>query len=155
MRMSIQTMLPRAPGENPVSGIYRGLPAALQDLQSRPGSLEATLFWSVSANQQGMDRFRVFKDNETNLIQEIADKNARQLTVKLPGNSSAMFYVCAVSAIGREGPKLAVQAKTNTDLFVVTGTTGGTSGAGSAPDPTWANQASGGRYQGARLPNTQ
>lgn len=126
--------------------LYRGLPAALQDLQYRPGSLEVVLFWSVSQNRLGMDSFRVFQDNENNLIQQIGDRNARQLTVKMPGNSSAMFYVCAVSMFGREGPKLSVLAKTNSDLMVVTGTSGGTTGSSSAPDQDWKNQSSGGRY---------
>lgn len=133
--------------------IYRGLPAAVQDLQYRPGSLEIVLFWTASQNRMGMDAWRVFQDNESNLIQQIGDSNVRQLTIKMPGNSSAMFYVCAVSAFGREGPKVGVLAKTNSDLVVTTGTAGSTSGSTSTPDSDWQKQPSGGAYQG-RLSNT-
>jgi len=90
----------------------------------------------------------VFKNNESNLIAEIGDKDARQLNVTMPGNSSAMFYLCAVSKFGREGPKTPLLAKTNSDLYVVAGTGGSTSGTQSNPDPTWSDQRSGGNYRG-------
>lgn len=128
--------------------VYRGIPGSLQDLQYRPGSLEVILFWSAPQNMLGVDGWRVFQDNEGNLIQRIDDRNARQATIKMPGNSSAMFYVCAVSSpFKREGPKLGVLARTNTDGIVIAGTTGATSGSPSVPDPDWSDQTSGGRYR--------
>jgi len=132
--------------------LYRGLPGALQDLQYRPGSLEVVLFWNAPRNRQGMDGWRVFQDNEANLIEQLGDRNARQITIKMAGNASSVFYVCAVSAFGREGPKRGVLARTNSDVIVTAGTAGSTGGIPSTPDPEWQKQPSGGAYQG-RTPN--
>ena len=141
-------MTPTSPKDAPELLVYRGLPAIVQDFQYRPGSLEVLLFWTAPQDRRGMDAWRIFQNTETNLIMEIGDRNSRQTTVKMPGNSSAMFYVCAVSAFGREGPKLSVLAKSNNDLIVATGTGGGTSGTSSPTDPTWQDQPSGGNYRG-------
>jgi len=127
--------------------LYRGIPGALQDLQYRPGSLEVILFWSAPQNMLGVDGWRVFQDNEGNLIDEISDRNARQVTIKMAGNSKSIFYVCAVSEFKREGPKRSVLARTNTDQIVTAGTSGATSGSPSVPDSDWSGQPSGGRYR--------
>ncbi len=139
-------MTPTSPKDAPELLVYRGLPAVVQDFQYRPGSLQVLLFWTAAQDRRGMDRWRIFQNNENNLIAEIGDRDTRQLNVTMPGNSSAMFYVCAVSKFGREGPKTSLLAKTNSDLYVVAGTGGSTSGTQSPPDPTWSNQRSGGRY---------
>lgn len=131
--------------------LYRGIPGALQDLQYRPGSLEVVLFWTAPQNMLGVDGWHVFQDNEENLVQDISDRNARQTTMKMAGNSAAKFYVCAVSSFKREGPKLGVTARTNTDRIVAAGTVGATSGSSSRPDPYWGDQPSGGRYSRLRL----
>lgn len=133
-------------------GVYRGIPAALQDLQFRPGSLEVVLFWTASQNRLGADGYRVFQDNENNLILQIGDSKVRQINVKMPANTVKMFYVCAVSAFGREGPKKSVKAHSNTDAIVVTGTTGATPGNPAPTDPTWQGQPSGGHYGGRLMP---
>ena len=145
------TMSPLSAGDSQMIRLYRGLPAILQDLQARPGSLEVILFWNPPQSMLGVDGYRVFQDNENNLIQKIDDRNARQVTIKMPSDFKAMFYVCAVSAFGREGPKLSVLAQSNTDAIVVTGTAGATAGTPSAPDPTWGDQGSGGHYRQSRL----
>lgn len=131
--------------------LYRGIPGAIQDLQYRPGSLEVVLFWTAPQNMLGVDGWHVFQDNEENLIQDIGDRNARQTTIKMAGNSAAKFYVCAVSAFKREGPKLEITARTNTDRIVTAGTTGATSGSSSRPDSFWEDQPSGGAYRRLRL----
>lgn len=146
--MPIQKMTPLPPNANPELQLYRGIPAAVQDLQYRSGSLEVVLFWSAPQSMLGVDKWRIFQDNENNLIQQIDDRNARQVTIKMPGNSSAMFYVCAVSEFKREGPKRSVLAKTTTDQIVTSGTTGATSGSSSTPDSEWTQQPSGGNYRG-------
>src|SRR5436190_22441482 len=106
-------MTPVPPKETPELLLYRGLPARVQDFQYRPGSLQVLLFWTAAQDRRGMDRWRVFQNNESNLIAEISDKDTRQFSVAMPGNSSAMFYICAVSKFGREGPKTGLMAKTN------------------------------------------
>jgi hypothetical protein len=151
MPMDFQTLDPILPKDSAHLRLYRGRPGAIQDLQYRPGSLEIVLYWSAPQNMQGVDGWRVFQDNEGNLIQQIDDRNARQVTIKMPGNAKAMFYVCAVSEFKREGPKKGLLTQTNTDQVVVTGTAGATPGIPSAPDPTWRGQPSGGLYRPSTL----
>lgn len=145
------TMSPLSAADSQTMRLYRGLPAILQDLQARPGSLEVVLFWNPPQSMLGVDGFRVFQDNENNLIQKIDDRDCRQVTIKMPSNFKTMFYVCAVSdPFGREGPKLSVLANSNTDAIVAAGTAGATPGTPSNPDPTWRDQPSGGRYRNIR-----
>lgn len=146
--MLSQEMTPITPGDASKFLLYRGRPAIIQDLQYRSGSLEVVLFWSAPQNMLGVDGWRVFQDNEGNLIDEINDRSTRQVTIKMAGNSKSMFYVCAVSAFRREGPKRSILARTNTDQIVTAGTSGATSGSPSVPDPEWSDQPSGGHYGG-------
>lgn len=123
---------------------YRGRPAAVQSLEARPGSLETTLFWTAPQSMEGVDGWAVYKDNETNRVLQSDDVNLRQATIKMPANGQAMFYVCAVSKLGYEAPKIPVLASSNADSMVVTGTGGATAGTPAVPDPGWSQQPSGG-----------
>lgn len=123
---------------------YRGRPAKVQSLEFTPGTLEATLFWTAPQNMEGVDGWNLYKDNETNLILKSTDPTLRQALVKLPGAGKSMFYVCACSKLGIEGPKTPVLVTSTTDLVVVTGTAGGTGGTGSGSTPGWTGSPSGG-----------
>jgi hypothetical protein len=146
--------MPVATMQNPVSvglpgsTIFRGRPAIVQDFQYRPGTLEVVLFWNAPQNMAGVDRWRIFQGNESNLILDLGDRNARQATIKMAAAASAMFYVCAVSKFGLEGPKKGIRAIANADSVVLSGTSGATAGTTSVPDHTWLNQTGGGRYIG-------
>src|SRR6266403_1958941 len=140
-------MAPAPPKDHPELLLYSGLPAIVQDFQYRAGGLQVLHVWTAPQDRRGMDRWRIFQNNENNLIAEIGDRDTRQFNVTMPGNSSAMFYICAVSKFGREGLKASLLAKTNSDLYVIAGTGGSTSGTQSPPDSTWANQRSGGNYR--------
>ena len=125
---------------------YRGRPQPPQSVEGRGGSLEVVIFWTAPANQEGIAGWRVFKDNENNMVWQSMDPNIRQTTIKVPGNSSAMFYVCSVTELQRESPKIPVYVASNTDQMVVTGTGGATAGSASAPASEWFDQPGGGRY---------
>ena len=144
--MKIPSMAPPNPADVSALRLYRGRPGALQDVRAKAGSLEIVLFWNAPQNMLGVDSWRIFQDNETNLIQQVGDRNARQTTIKMAGNAKSMFYVCAVSEFGREGPKTPVLASSDSNQIVVSGTGGATSGTASSADSDWLQQSSGGHY---------
>lgn len=125
---------------------YRGRPQAPRDVRSQAGSLSALITWSAPRTMEGVDGWRVFKDSETMLVWQSSDPRVRQLQISLPAKASANFFVCAVSSLGREGPKIQVVASSNTDQMVASGTTGATSGSGATPPPGWGDNPYGGRY---------
>lgn len=135
----------RADNEAVLLAQFRGVPQAPRDLRTTQGTLEAKVTWQLPADIQGCDGWRVYRDNEENLIATIEDPRVRQANVKLPGGAKAMVYVSAVSALGREGPKVGVLVESNTDQVVVTGTTGGTGGVEPPSPPNWPEAPGGGR----------
>lgn len=142
-----QAMTQRAAVPRDEYVLYRSRPAAPTNVQAQKGSLEATIFWNRPANLEGVDGWRVFLDNEANLVWWTSDPNARQATIKLPGDASRMAFVCAVSKLGREGPKVAVKVQSNTDKLVVTGTGGATGGSAAPTPPQWPSEPGGGSYE--------
>ncbi len=126
---------------------FRGRPQPPQSVEARAGSLETTIFWTAPQNMEGIAAWRVFKDDENKLVSPDLDVNTKRFAAKMPGDGSAMFYVCSVSELGRESPKVPVFAQSNTDKLVATGTAGSTAGSVSAPATEWTEQPRGGRYE--------
>jgi hypothetical protein len=56
----------------------------------------------------GITAWKIYKDNESNLLQTINDPNATQATIKLSLTAATGFYVSAVNALGQESIKMQV-----------------------------------------------
>ncbi len=124
---------------------FRGRPQAPRNVRATAGSLETLITWNAPANMEGVEGWRVYKDNERNIVSDTLDRNARQYRAKLPGGQAkALFLVAAVSELGREGPLVAVLAQSDTNKLVLTGTTGETGGAASTAPPGWEEEPTGG-----------
>ena len=124
---------------------YRGRPMIPRQVRATAGSLETLITWNGPEDMRGVAGFRIYKDNENNLVEEVRDPARRQTKVKLPGNGAAMIYVSAFSTLNRESPKVVVRGTTNTDQLVVTGTGGATGGSEGAQPPGWTEEPGGGR----------
>lgn len=127
--------------------VFRLRPKAPRGPRASAGSMEATIFWNSPADRRGVAGFRVYRDNENNLVFETKDPNTRQATIKLPGNSAAMCFVSCVSELGRESPKIPVVVQSNTDKYVLSGTGGETGGAAASTPPEWPQEPSGGHFR--------
>lgn len=130
---------------------YRGRPQAPRALQTTPGTMEATIVWNLPADSRGIGKFRIFQGNENNLVGETQDQTVRQFKVKLPANSTDMIYVSAISRLGKESVKVPVLVTSTSDKYVVTGTTGETSGSAANPPADWSLDRSGGAGGGRRV----
>jgi len=110
----------------------------------QPGSLEALLTWNAPQKANDIVGWRIYKDNEGNLIDSILDPAARQYRPKLPANTPTAFYISSINGRGRESIKVQVIATANTDQAVVSGTTGATSGSSASPVAGYGNEPTGG-----------
>jgi hypothetical protein len=122
----------------------RKRPDPPRSLISQPGSLEATITWNAPAKATDIALWRIYRDNENNLVDSIPDPNARQYRPKLPASTPTAFYVSSVNSAGRESIKVQIIATANTDQAVVTGTTGATSGTSAPPPPGYNQEPTGG-----------
>lgn len=89
-------------------------PEAPRDVQAQAGSRGALLTWKLPATGGNWIRgYRIYKDTESNLYQEIQDPGTRQLYVALSSGATppvTNFFVSAISAAGAESPKTQVKA---------------------------------------------
>lgn len=115
-----------------------------RSLVAQSGSLEVLLTWNAPQRNDDVVGWRVYKDVESNLIDSLKDKDARTIHVKVPANTTTSFFVSSVNALGRESIKVQVIGKANTDKFVVSGTTGQTSGTTSAVPAEYSSEPTGG-----------
>ena len=127
----------------------RRRPDPPRSLISQPGSLEALITWNGPQRASDVISWRVYRDDETNLLASITDVNTRKIIVKLPANTPTGIYVSSVSASGKESIKVPIIATANTDQYVTTGTGGGTGGTTSPPPPGYGGEPSGG-FTGGR-----
>lgn len=116
---------------------YRGRPQPPRSLRANPGSMEATVVWSLPQDYRGIDRFRIYQGNENNLVGETDNRTIRQFKIKLSANSTDMVYVCSISRLGKESRKEPIAVSSNSDKYVQSGTTGETSGTSATPPPEW------------------
>jgi hypothetical protein len=70
------------------------------------GPLNVLLTWNAPFRLGGVAGYRVYKDNESNLITAIHDPSVRQVTVPLPANTPTALYVSCVNALGIESVKV-------------------------------------------------
>jgi len=122
----------------------RRRPEPPTNLQAQGGSLEILLTWNAASLSKGIVGWKVFKDNENNLVATIKDFNTRQYKHKMPADTTAAFYVCSINSLDRESIKVQVIGKSNTDKLVTTGTAGATSGTPAEPPPEWPDEPFGG-----------
>lgn len=108
---------------------------------AQPGSLEVLLTWNSPYKAGDVSSWRIYKDNESNLVDSIPDPNVRQARIKVPAATPTAFYISAVNASGRESIKVQIIAKANTDQLAVSG---GTSGTTPNLPPGYSNEPSGG-----------
>jgi hypothetical protein len=113
--------------------------------------VEVLIFCNGPACGRGVDRFRVYQGSGNNLVWTATDLAIRQVRIKLPANTTDIFFVRCVSRVGRESPKISVQASSDSDKYVVQGTSGETNGGGAPTGPEWHEEPSGGgRLRGAK-----
>lgn len=122
----------------------RRRPDPPRSLIAQAGSLEALITWNAPQKFDDIAGWRVYRDNEGNLVDAIFDVGSRQYRPKLPANTPTAFYVSSINNAGRESIKVQVIAKANTDQYVTTGTGGGTSGSSSSTPPGYNQEPSGG-----------
>jgi len=122
----------------------RKRPLPPRNLVAQGGSLQILLTWNAPQRNDDVTGYRIYKDNESNLIHVVTDPNTRQFTVSVPANTSVGLYVSSVNSLGVESIKVAVIGKSNTDQYVVTGTTGGTGGSTPPRPPGYENEPTGG-----------
>jgi len=70
--------------------------------------------WSLPANSTDIQRWRVFKDDESSLYSEINDRGIRQCLVQADAGSSppvTNVFVSSVNSIGSESVKVQAQGK--------------------------------------------
>jgi hypothetical protein len=114
-------------------------------LRTQPGSLETIVFWNSPPDLRGVSGWRVYEDIETKKVWESQDPTVRQVRIKMPSDTSRLFFVSCFSKLGRESAKVPVVGSSNSDKFVVDGTTGETGGTAPTPPPEWEDEPSGGR----------
>jgi len=120
-------------------------PLPPRNLIAQGGSLELLITWNApQIRSSDIAGWRVYRDNETNLVQNITDPSARQTRVKVPANTSVALYVSSVSTRGAESSKVQIIGKANTDQYVVAGTAGGTGGSAAPPPPGYPSEPTGG-----------
>lgn len=129
----------------------RGRPSPPRSLIAQPGSLEVLLTWNAPQIFSDIAAWRVYKDNENNLIQTINDAGTRQYTAKVPAATHVAFYISSMNALGRESIKVQIIAKANSDQYVTTGTGGGTSGSSASVPPGYPKEPSGGGSRSRNL----
>lgn len=121
----------------------RRRPEPPRNIQAQGGSLEILLTWNAPTQAKGIVGWKVYKDNEGNLIAEIRDFDVRQYKHKMPASTTAAFYVSSFTPKA-ESIKAQVLGTSNSDKLVVAGTTGETTGSEPSPPPEWEDEPFGG-----------
>lgn len=120
----------------------RRRPDPPRNVIAQQGSLECLLTWNVPQRSQGIAGWNVYKDNV--LAEEIHSPSVRTAKIKLPASTSALFEVSAANSLGVESIRVPVIGSSNSDKYVVNGTTGETGGSSPPPPPGWPSEPSGG-----------
>lgn len=118
-------------------------PQPPRSAMAQSGSLEVLITWNAPQNQRSILGYRVYKDNEGNLVSDTADPSVRQIKIKLPSSTKNSFYVSSYNA-QKESIKVLAIGTSNTDQIVVAGTSGGTGGTSPSPPPGYPHEPTGG-----------
>jgi hypothetical protein len=100
-------------------------PLAPRDLFFQPGSRGGLLTWKLPNPNEDIDGYRIYKDSDENLYEEIKDRGRRQEYIEL---SAAAVNPVAITAISRTSNVVTVtanQAYRQGDSVVIAGVTGG------------------------------
>lgn len=124
---------------------FRLRPQPPRNIQVQTGTMEVLLSWNMPADLRGVDGFRVYQDTESNLVFETKDLGARQIRIKMEAAKTRLFFVSCVSRLGRESVKMPKLGSSDSNKYVVTGTTGETVGTTGTPYSEWFKEKSGGR----------
>jgi hypothetical protein len=123
----------------------RRRPQPPRSLIAQAGSLVSLITWNAPQVTKGIVGWRFYKDNETNLVDDIRDPTRRQYKMALPANKTTMAYVSSITQQNVESIKVGILVHSNTDQLVVAGTGGGTNGSQPSNPPGWGNEFSGGQ----------
>jgi hypothetical protein len=130
----------------------RKRPDPPRSLISQSGSLEALITWNAPQKFADIVGWRVYRDNESSLVDSIFDPNSRQYKPKLPANTPTAFYVSSINSLNVESIKIQIIATANNDQMVVSGTGGGTNGTTPSRPPGYGGEPGGGGSRGGRFP---
>lgn len=127
-----------------VSGTRRR-PQPPRNLISQPASLGALITWNAPVKSVGIAGWRIYKDNENNLLEEIRDPSRRQAQVRINASSAQAFYVSSFTLQGAESPKMQVIASPSLGEFLVAFNDPGAVNPKIPNDPPeWASEPTGG-----------
>lgn len=128
----------------------RRRPDPPRSLISQGASLEGLITWNAPQKFADITGWRIYRDNENNLIDTLLDPSARQYRPKLPAAKTTAFYVSSINALQIESIKVQTFVTANSDQFVVSGTGGGTGGSAASTPPGYDNEPTGGLQQVGR-----
>ena len=111
-----------------------GRPDAPRNLQAQAGSRKVLVTWDAPVVATGIVGYRIYKDNESSLLDSIYDPNVRQYSVPASAGSSPPTINMFVSSISKrsESVKVQIQGKATAE-----------SGAPADPSPPSGSAASG------------
>ena len=113
-----------------------------RSLISQPGPLNALITWNAPQNTTNIAGWRIYQNDETNLVLSIMDVNVRQYSPTLAAGVGTAFYVSSVNQLGVESIKVQVIA--------VAGAAGSSS---AGLPPGYGGEPSGGTPPGGRTRN--
>jgi len=120
------------------------LPQSPRGVNVQSASRGILVSWSLPAGfSDDINRWRVYKDTESNLYQEIANRATRQCFVEATAGSSpptTNVFVSAMNALGYESPKIQAQGKATAEA-----------GAPSVPSSIPSGGGTSGGYQGGLI----
>jgi hypothetical protein len=122
------------------------IPPAPRDVLSQSGARKVLLTWSLAENDTATAHWRIYRDTESNLVMEIADRGTRQMFLDVTAGASPAtynFFISGVNKLGREGPKVQVQGKATAEAGAPSDpsvppefTSGGSGGGNTSYEPT-------------------
>lgn len=115
-------------------------PAPPRDVQCQSGARKVLLTWKLPERHDDITRWRIYRDTESNLAMEVADKGTRQMFMDVTAGATppvVNFFVSALNAMGTESRKVQVQGSALAEASAP---------ADPALPPGYTEEASGGGY---------
>lgn len=117
---------------NNFSGRRRPLPPINPQIQG--GTAEVLITWNFP-NDMTINGYNIYENTETNCVLSIANPVTGQVRIKVAGGSKPVgFFISSFNAL-KESIKVPVVGVSTSDLYVVTGTSGGTGGTSPSVPP--------------------
>jgi phosphoribosylcarboxyaminoimidazole (NCAIR) mutase len=99
-------------------------PATPRDLFFQAGSRGGLLTWKLPTINDDIDGYRIYKDSDLNLYEEIKDRGRRQEYIELSAAAVTPIVITAISRTGNVVTVTANQAYRKGDSVVIAGVTG-------------------------------